>query len=87
MVETETGRDPDRMPLLYREVAGRRRTPVFSSMQLATTFLARAQEQGYVVKLDYIFPADGRQLPGDFPAHDFDLDPAPESFFADPPMG
>ena len=56
----ETGRDPDRVTLLQRQASGGRRlTPVFSSMLLATTFLDRAQQLGQAVPLDYIFPASG----------------------------
>jgi hypothetical protein len=90
VVQTEGGRDPDRMPLLIRNDGDRSVSPVFSSMQHATTFLARAQELGHHVKLDYIFPADGRRLIEDFPGHSFRLDPAPELFFekiGPPPPG
>jgi hypothetical protein len=52
-------------------------------MQLATAFLARAQELGYFVKLDYIFPADAQQLSEDFPEHEFVVNPAPETFFGE----
>ena len=81
MVETEGGRDPDRMPLLNRQEGDRRLAPAFSSMLHATTFLARAQELGFYVKLDYIFPADGARLHEDFPGHEFQLDPSPEAIF------
>ncbi|HEX3629188.1 MAG TPA: hypothetical protein VHW91_01850 [Candidatus Dormibacteraeota bacterium] len=81
VVEAEGGRDPDRMPLLNRQQGERRLAPAFSSMLLATTFLARAQELGYFVKLDYVFPADGARLDQDFPGHDFRLDPSPDTFF------
>src|SRR5438477_611160 len=51
------------MPLLSRsDASGKKLTPAFSSMLLATTFLNQAQELGYYVKLDYIFPADGRRV-------------------------
>ena len=73
------------MPLLNRINGPTRLTPAFSSMHVATTFLARAQELGYYVKLDYIFPADTRRLAEDFPAHEFRLDPSPEVFFEVPP--
>ncbi len=85
VVETDGERDPDRMPLLNRTNGPTRLTPAFSSMQLATTFLAQAQELGYFVKLDYIFPADTRRLAEDFPGHEFRLDPSPEVFFESPP--
>jgi hypothetical protein len=82
VVESEGGRDPERMPLLSRTDEGEvRLAPAFSSMALATTFLSRAQELGHDVKLDYIFPADGRRLSEDFPGHEFRLDPSPEAFF------
>jgi hypothetical protein len=81
VVESEGERDPENMPLLIRTDAGTRLTPAFSSMLLATTFLSRAQELGHLVKLDYIFPADGRRLSEDFPGHEFRLDPSPEAFF------
>lgn len=82
VVESDGGHDPDRMPLLARQAGGLRRSPAFSSMHLATTFLAQAQELGYYVKLDYIFPADGRRLGDDFPGHEFALDVSPQTFFA-----
>ena len=85
VVEADGGHDPDKMPLLSQSRAERRLTPAFSSMALATTFLARAQELGYFVKLDYIFPADGRRLGEDFPGHDFVLDVSPQAFFGDGP--
>ena len=70
VVESEGGRDPERMPLLSRTVAaGPRRAPAFSSMLLATAFLSQAQQLGYFVKLDYIFPADGRRIAEDFPEY------------------
>jgi hypothetical protein len=81
VVETDAGHDPDQMPLLTRQDGKVRIAPAFSSLQLATTFLARAQELGYFVKLDYIFPADRSRLGSDFPQHEFRLDPSPESFF------
>ena len=85
VVESEGGRDPERMPLLSQaDVAGTRRAPVFSSMVLATTFLNQAQELGHFVKLDYIFPADGRRLAQDFPEYEVRLDPSPKSFFDEP---
>jgi hypothetical protein len=87
VVETEGGRDPDNMPLLARQVDDGKIAPAFSSMQLATTFLARAQELGYFVKLDYIFPAEGQQLPKDFPDHQFVLNPTPETFFGEGSQG
>ena len=83
VVESEGGHDPDRMPLLSRSKGAVRLTPAFSSMALATTFLAQAQELGYYVKLDYIFPADGRRLDADFPGHEFVLDVSPSAFFGD----
>jgi hypothetical protein len=83
VVETESGRDPDHMPLLGRPDGDIRLAPAFSSMQLATTFLAQAQELGYYVKLDYIFPVDKKTLAQDFPGHEFRLDPSPEAFFAE----
>ena len=85
VVESQGERDPEHMPLLGRTDHGGRLTPVFSSMLLATTFLARAQAAGHVVKLDYIFPADGRRLSEDFPGHEFRLDPSPEAFFGERP--
>ena len=82
VVETEGDRDPERMPLLSRtDAGGARHTPAFSSLLLATTFLSHAQELGYFVKLDYIFPADGRRVAEDFPEHTIQLDPSPEGFF------
>ena len=85
VVESEGGRDPERMPLLSQaDVAGTRRAPVFSSMVLATTFLNQAQELGHFVKLDYIFPADGTRLTQDFPEYQVQLDPSPQAFFRDP---
>jgi len=85
VVDMEGDSDPEAMPVLSRVEGGTRRAPVFSSMLLATTFLARAQQLGHFVKLDYIFPADGRRLAEDFPAHEFRLDPSPEAFFGVPP--
>ncbi len=88
VVESESGRDPEGMPVLSRTTAGGAQlAPAFSSMLLATTFLARAQELGHFVRLDYIFPADGRRLPEDFPGHEFRLDPSPEAFFGEPQAG
>jgi hypothetical protein len=82
VVETEGGRDPERMPLLSQVAAGgARRAPAFSSMLLATTFLSQAQQLGSYVKLDYIFPADGRRLAENFPEYEFRLDPSPQAFF------
>jgi len=82
VVESEGDRDPERMPLLSRtDVRGARHAPAFTSMLLATTFLARAQELGHYVKLDYIFPADGRRVGEDFPGYTIVLDPSPEAFF------
>jgi hypothetical protein len=82
VVESDGDRDPERMPLLSRTDAyGVRHAPAFSSMRLATTFLSRAQELGHYVKLDYIFPADGRRVAEDFPEHMIQLDPSPEAFF------
>jgi hypothetical protein len=87
VVESDAGRDPERMPLLSHMDADRaRHAPAFSSMLLATTFLSQAQQLGYYVKLDYIFPVDGRRLGDDFPEYRFRLDPSPQAFFgADPP--
>ena len=85
VVETDGERDPDQMPILNRTTGPTQLAPAFSSMQLATTFLARAQELGYYVKLDYIFPADTRRLRDDFPEHEFRLDPSPEAFFESAP--
>lgn len=88
VVEVESGRDPERMPLLSQTgPSGTLHTPVFSSMLLATTFLNQAQQLGYVVKLDYIFPADGGRLVADFPAYRVQLDPSPQAFFGDSPSG
>jgi hypothetical protein len=84
VVETDGEGDQEQMPILNRATGPTRMAPVFSSMQLATTFLARAQELGYYVKLDYIFPADTRRLADDFPEHEFRLDPSPEAFFNQP---
>ena len=82
VVESESGRDPEVMPLLSRtDGRGLRLAAAFSSMQLATAFLAHAQEIGHYVRLDYIFPIDGRRLSEDFPGHEFRLDPSPEAFF------
>jgi len=82
VVESAGGRDPEGMPLLSRtDGSGVRLAPAFSSMLLATTFLARAQVIGHYVRLDYIFPVDGRRLVEDFPGHEFRLDPSPEAFF------
>jgi hypothetical protein len=82
VVESEGTRDPEVMPLLSRtDRRGLRLTPAFSSMLLATTFLARAQQIGHYVRLDYIFPVDGRRLSEEFPCHEFRLDPSPEAFF------
>jgi hypothetical protein len=86
VVESEGGRDPERMPLLSQtDGVGNRRAPVFSSMLLATTFLSQAQQLGYFVKLDYIFPADGGRLAADFPEYQVHLDPSPQAFFGDSP--
>ena len=85
VVAREGERNPDQMPLLNRADGGRRLTPAFSSMLLATTFLDRAQALGYHVQLDYIFPADTDRLTRDFPDHEFRLDPSPDAFFVTPP--
>ena len=86
VVEAEGGRDPERMQLLSQmDASGTRRAPVFSSMLLATTFLNQAQQLGYFVKLDYIFPADGGRLATDFPEYQVQLDPSPQAFFRDAP--
>jgi hypothetical protein len=88
VVEAEGGRDPERMPLLSQaDAAGTRKAPVFSSMLLATTFLSQAQQLGHFVKLDYIFPADGWRLREDFPEYEVQLDPSPQAFFQDDPVG
>ena len=82
VVESEGDRDPEVMPLLSQTgPAGVRRTPAFSSMLLATTFLSQAQQLGHFVKLDYIFPADTRRLAQDFPEYEVRVDPSPQSFF------
>jgi hypothetical protein len=86
VVETDGGHDPDRMPLLSRNTRDGRLSPAFSSLLLATSFLAQAQQLGHYVKLDYIFPADGRRLADDFPGHEFALDLSPEAFFAGDPQ-
>jgi hypothetical protein len=84
VVAMDGERDPEAMPVLSRvATGGARLAPVFSSMLLATTFLARAQELGHYVKLDYIFPADGSRLAEDFPGHEFHLDISPEAYFGD----
>ena len=85
VVESEAGRDPERMPLLSQTDPAGTRAPVFSSMLLATTFLSQAQQLGYFVKLDYIFPADGLRLGEDFPEYRVVLDPSPQAFFGDNP--
>jgi hypothetical protein len=87
VIESEAGRDPDKMPLLSQvDPGGARHAPAFSSMMLATTFLSQAQQLGYFVKLDYIFPAAGPRLSDDFPEYRFRLDPSPQAFFgAGPP--
>ena len=54
-------------------------------MLLATTFLSQAQGLGYFVKLDYVFPADGRRLAEDFPEYRVQLDPSPQAFFGGDP--
>jgi hypothetical protein len=88
VIESQDGRDPERMPLLSQVApGGARQTPAFSSMLLATTFLSQAQELGYYVKLDYIFPADGRRLAEDFPEYEVRLDPSPQAFFGGDPAG
>jgi hypothetical protein len=85
VVESEGGRDPEVMPLLSQtDAGGTRRAPAFSSMLLATSFLSQAQELGYFVKLDYIFPADGGRIAEDFPEYQVRLDPSPKAFFGDP---
>jgi hypothetical protein len=85
VVESETGREVEQMPLLSRSSAGGMPlAPAFSSMLLATTFLARAQELGHFVRLVYIFPADSGRLSADFPGLEFRLDPSPEAFFEAP---
>jgi hypothetical protein len=82
VLHSETGREAEQMPLLSRSSAGGMPVaPAFSSMLLATTFLARAQELGHVVRLEYIFPADSVRLSADFPGLEFRLDPSPEAFF------
>jgi hypothetical protein len=87
IVEQAGERDPNRMPLLSRDEGGVRTTPVFSSMLLATSFLSQAQELGYHVGLDYIFPADGQRLGTDFPEYQIQLDPSPRAFFPAAPGG
>jgi hypothetical protein len=87
VIEPEAGRDPERMPLLSQTGGdGTREAPVFSSMLLATTFLSQAQQLGHFVKLDYIFPADGRRLAQDFPEYRLRLDPSPQAFFGGDPV-
>jgi hypothetical protein len=86
VVESEGERDPERMPLLTQTGAdGTRRTAAFSSLLLATTFLSQAQQLGHYVKLDYIFPADGRRMADDFPGYEVRLDPSPQAFFGGEP--
>jgi hypothetical protein len=86
VVESEGDRDSERMPLLTQSgPGGGLRTAAFSSMLLATTFLSKAQQLGHVVRLDYIFPADGRRLAQDFPEYEVRLDPSPEAFFGTQP--
>lgn len=87
VVESEGGRDPERMPLLSQtKPDGTRRTAAFSSMLHATTFLSQAQQLGHFVKLDYIFPVDGRRLTEDFPDYEFRVDPSPQAFFGGEPL-
>ncbi len=70
VIASKDGRDPEHMRLLNRSGAdGLRITPVFSSMLAATTFLSKAQEMGYTVNLDYIFPAGGSRFADDFPGY------------------
>jgi hypothetical protein len=86
VVESESERDPERMPLLTQTGAdGTRRTAAFSSLLLATTFLSQAQQLGHFVKLDYIFPADGRRMADEFPGYEVRLDPSPQAFFGGEP--
>ena len=86
VVESEGGRDPERMPLLSQtQPDGSRLTAAFSSMLHATTFLNQAQQLGHYVKLDYIFPADARRLADDFPEYEVRLDPSPQAFFGAEP--
>ena len=88
VVESEGDRDPERMPLLSQtKLDGTRRAAAFSSMLHATTFLNQAQQIGHYVKLDYIFPADGRRLAEDFPEYEFQFDPSPQAFFGAGPAG
>jgi hypothetical protein len=87
VIESEAGRDPERMSLLsHIDANGAAHTPAFSSMLLATTFLSQAQQLGYYVKLDYIFPADGGRLAEDFPEYTVRLDPSPQAFFGAEPL-
>jgi hypothetical protein len=82
VVESAAGRASERMPILAAaDPAEGRIAPVFSSMQRAAAFLARAQELGFYVQLDYIFPVDGGRFAEDFPGHEPRLDPSPEAFF------
>jgi hypothetical protein len=82
VLESASGRDPERMPILARtDEAEGRIAPVFSSMALATAFLAGAQDLGFFVQLDYIFPVDGRRFAEDFPGQQPRLDPSPAAFF------
>src|SRR5260370_27254010 len=85
VVESEGGRDPERMPLLTQTgTGGARRTAAFSSMLLATTFLNQAQQLGHFVKLDFIFPANGRLQAQAFPGYGVRPDPSPPAFFRQP---
>ncbi len=61
---------------------GARLTPVFSTMEQASAFLAQATRERRPVRLDYIFRYDSARFQEDFPDLEPVLNPTAGDFFA-----
>jgi len=63
-------------------VTGALLTPVFSTMERASAFLAQAMRDRHPVRLDYIFRYASTRFQDDFPDLEPILDPTAGDFFA-----
>jgi hypothetical protein len=75
--------DPESPMTLWalRDAQGSRLTPVFSSMAVASTFLADALRDRRAVPVDYIFRYDSGRFPVEYPALELVLNPTAAEFF------
>lgn len=75
--------DPEAPMTLWtlRDALGRRLTPAFSSMPVASTFLADALRERRAVPVDYIFRYDSARFPAEYPALELVLNPTAVEFF------